>query len=120
MGKPNPQNLKPWPKGVSGNPKGKPPTKAIEEAFQEFLYEYAKSKDGQERQRLEVIMARMFADAAGGNTKAQIAMLDRAFGKAIQRSDNKIEHSGTINDDRMANALDILSRLGSAVDKQSK
>ena len=26
--------------------------------------------------------------------------------------DGKIEHSGTINDDRMANAMDILARLG--------
>ena len=34
--------------------------------------------------------------------------------------DGKIEHSGTINDDRMANAMDILARLGSAVDKQNK
>ena len=115
-----PHDGKKFEKGQSGNPSGRPPSKAIEEAFQEFLYEYAKSKDGQERQRLEVIMARMFADAAGGNTKAQIAMLDRAFGKAVQKIDNKIKHSGTINDDRMANAMDILARLGRAVDKQNE
>ena len=77
-------------KGESGNPNGRPVTKPIEEAFQEFLYQFAKSKDGQERQRLDVLMARLFADAANGNVKASTELLNRAFGKSKQRN----EHTG--------------------------
>jgi hypothetical protein len=84
VGKPNPQNLKPWPKGVSGNPKGNPPTKHIEQIFQDFLNEIARSKDGQERARLEVIMARLFHDAAAGKERSAQILLERAFGRAKQ------------------------------------
>lgn len=79
-----PENLKPWQPGQSGNPNGRPATKYIEEEFQAFLRELAKSKDGTERERLQVIMARLFHDAANGNVKASTELLNRAFGKAKQ------------------------------------
>jgi hypothetical protein len=89
---PNPENLrpKPWPKGVSGNPAGRPPRKRIEEMIQDFLYEVARSKDGQERQRLEVLLARLFSDGAQGNVRSTETLLAYGFGKPV----NKNEHSG--------------------------
>lgn len=86
----NPATLKPFPKGVSGNPKGQPPRKRIEEMFQDFLYEVARSKDGQERQRLEVLLARLFSDGAQGNVKSTETLLAYGFGKPTQKS----EHTG--------------------------
>lgn len=82
----NEKNLRPqkWKKGQSGNPKGRPPVKRIEKLFQDFLYEVARSKDGQERQRMEVILHRLFANAANGDHKAIQTLLDRAFGKPKQ------------------------------------
>ena len=70
MGHPNPQNLKPFKKGQCGNPNGRPKTKHIEERFQAFLSDLAESKDGHSAERLEVIMKRLFVDAAKGDTKS--------------------------------------------------
>ena len=86
----NPQNLKPWKKGQSGNPKGQPPRKRIEQMFQDFLYDVARSKDGQERERLEVLLARMFSDGANGNIRATETLLAYGFGKPTQ----KLQHGG--------------------------
>jgi Family of unknown function (DUF5681) len=40
-------NLKPWPKGVSGNPGGRPKTKPITEELQRLLAEERPSGNGQ-------------------------------------------------------------------------
>lgn len=111
MGKPNPQNLKPWPKGVSGNPKGQPPRKRIEEMFQDFLYEVARSKDGQERQRLEVLMARLFSDGAQGSVKSTETLLAYGFGKPLQKNENKDSLDVNIKDNRKAVVERLINRL---------
>lgn len=81
MGKPNPQNLKPWPKGVSGNPKGNPPTKHIDELFREFLAEVDKSPKGVVQERLKTLLEGQFYAAVKGNTKAADFIVNRAHGK---------------------------------------
>ncbi len=110
---PNPQNLrpKPWPKGVSGNPKGPPPRKPIEDAFKDFLYEYARSKDGQERQRLEVLMARLFSDGAQGSVRSTETLLAYGFGKPLQRNENKDTLDVNIKETRKAVVERLLARL---------
>ena len=84
MGKPNPQNLKPFKPGQSGNPKGGSASRTAQRIFREFLFEAAKSKDGQERERLQVLLARLFADGANGNVKATEKLLAYAFGTPKQ------------------------------------
>lgn len=105
---PNPQNLKPWPKGVSGNPKGQPPRKRIEDMFQDFLYEVARSKDGQERQRLEVLLARLFSDGAQGSVKSIETLLAYGFGKPIQKTDNT--NRTTLEVQSLSQVLDELAK----------
>jgi hypothetical protein len=113
VGKPNPQNLKPFKKGQSGNPKGGAAKRSIEKIFRDFLFDIAKSKDGQERERLEVLMARLFADGAQGNTKSTEIMLAYGFGKPLQKNENTNENINvSVNEDRMSVAMDILERLG--------
>jgi len=82
MAFPNPDTQ--FKKGESGNPNGRPATKAIEEEFQTFLRGFAKNASGEEKERLEVLMARLFHDAAKGDVRATTELLNRAFGKAKQ------------------------------------
>ena len=84
---PNTKGLKPWKKGQSGNPKGKMPTKAIQDVFKEFLHDVARSKDGQQMERLEALLKAQFAVASKGNTKAAEFLMDRAYGKPTQRNE---------------------------------
>ena len=109
MGKPNPQNLKPWPKGVSGNPKGKPPTKAVDEIFREFLAEIDKTPKGAMQERLRTLIEGQYYAAVKGSTPAAEFIMNRAHGKVK----DKTEHSGNvaIDDNRKAVVNRILDRL---------
>jgi hypothetical protein len=112
MANPNPplENLKPWKKGQSGNPKGGAASRSIEKIFREFLFKTAKSKDGQTRERLEVLMARLFADGAQGSTKSTEVLLSYGFGKPKQtiEADVSIEK---VDDKRKETALRAAERL---------
>lgn len=90
MGKPNPQNLKPWPKGVSGNPKGgRPPRKPIEEVIQEFLAERVSPKNGGEaKERLMAMLeAQWFKAIKNGDTRAADYLTKYGFGLPKQKLD---------------------------------
>lgn len=105
MGKPNPQNLNPpWKKGQSGNPNGRPTWKPIEKAFQDYLANPENYK-GKEKQRIEWLIERVFADAMAGKPAAQALVFDRTFGKAKQ----PVEHSGVI--DVPDNRKSVVERL---------
>lgn len=82
---PNPQNLKPFKKGQSGNPKGRPKMPDIREALVKIL---AEEKDGYTA--LDAILAQLRAKAAKGDIKAAEVLLDRAYGKARQTIDGNI------------------------------
>ena len=43
----NSRNLKPWPKGVSGNPGGRPKMKPVTEELERLLQQEAPEKNGQ-------------------------------------------------------------------------
>lgn len=65
----NPQNLKPWPKGTSGNLAGRPRTTLLTPALRQILGEpYPKDKAG--RTFAEVIAERMVFEACRGNVRA--------------------------------------------------
>jgi hypothetical protein len=88
----NEQNLKPWPKGVSGNPKGKPPTKAVDEIFREFLAEIDKTPKGAMQERLRTLIEGQYYAAVKGSTPAAEFIMNRAHGKVK----DKTEHSGNV------------------------
>lgn len=87
MGKPNPQNLKPFKPGQSGNPKGGSAKRTIEAVFDEFLLEVAKSKDGTEKQRLRAILEGQWLAAVKGSTQAANFFVDRLHGKVKDRTE---------------------------------
>jgi alkylation response protein AidB-like acyl-CoA dehydrogenase len=69
-------------KGQSGNPKGRPKLPDIREALAKVL---AEEKDGVTA--LEMTLRALRMKATRGDVRAAEALLDRAFGKAIQRTD---------------------------------
>jgi alkylation response protein AidB-like acyl-CoA dehydrogenase len=81
---PNPQNVLPYrfKKGQSGNPKGRVKLPDIREALAKVL---AEEKDGVTA--LEATLRALRAKATKGDVRAAEALLDRAFGKAVQRTD---------------------------------
>ncbi len=105
----NEQNLKPFPKGVSGNPKGGSAKRTIEKVFDEFLLEVAKSKDGTEKQRLRAILEGQWLAAVKGSTSAANFFVDRVAGKVKEH----VEHSGTVATIVVANEKqkDLLEKI---------
>lgn len=82
--KPNPiPGNKPFPKGVSGNPKGRPKLPDIKEALAKVL---ADEKDG--TSALEATLMALRSKAVKGDVRAAMVLLDRAFGKPQQSIDH--------------------------------
>jgi len=80
-------NLKPFKKGESGNPDGRPKLPDLREVMAEMLSE---EKDG--KSALQAIVARLRQLATAGNIKAAEVLLSRGYGLPKQN----IEHSGTM------------------------
>ena len=85
----NIQNLKPFVKGVSGNPKGRPKLPDIKDALIKILSD---EKEG--RTALDAILAALRAKAVKGDVKAAQELLDRAFGKSKQIIEQELEVKG--------------------------
>lgn len=80
---PNRANLKPFKKGQSGNPKGRPPKlPKLDELLADVLGE---EKDG--LTAAEAILKALRAKAAKGDIRAAEVLLERAYGKAKQAID---------------------------------
>lgn len=78
-------NLKPFPKGVSGNPAGRPKKKqSLDKYLDEALLE-GEATDG--RSNIQAILDRLVSQAKAGNTKAAEMLLDRYFGKVPNQTD---------------------------------
>lgn len=90
MSKPNPiPNSKPFKKGQSGNPNGRP--KKLPELDKLLADVLGEEKDGVTA--ADAILRKLRAMAASGNIRAAEILFDRAYGKAKQQ----LEHSGNIN-----------------------
>ncbi len=81
------KNLKPWPKGVSGNPTGQDNNrKSIDTIVREFLEKKSEAKINgklQEVRNLDLMMeAQLRQSIQKQDTRAFQALLDRAYGKA--------------------------------------
>lgn len=81
---PNPENVLPhrFPKGKSGNPRGRPRIPDLRETLAKVL---ADEKDGMTA--LEATLRALRAKAIRGDVRAAEVLLDRAFGKAGQTVD---------------------------------
>ena len=80
---PNTDNLKPFKKGQSGNPKGRPKLPDLSQAIAKVL---AEEKDGMIA--LEAILKALRAKAVKGDVRAAQELLDRGFGKSKQSIDH--------------------------------
>jgi hypothetical protein len=94
---PNPQNLKPFPKGKSGNPKGRPPKLPhLDKLLADVL--------GDEQNGVtaaEAILRVLRAKAAKGDIRAAELLLDRAWGKARQQVDVRVGDLDAMTDDQL-------------------
>jgi hypothetical protein len=80
---PNKENLKPFKKGESGNPNGRP--KKLPELDKLLADVLGEEKDGITAG--EVILKALRAKAAKGDVRAAEVLLDRAYGKSKQTMD---------------------------------
>jgi hypothetical protein len=77
-------NLKPWPKGVSGNPGGRPRKQPITEAYLEVAGRTVPG-DSQGRTYAQAAAERQFRAALKGSTSAIREIADRLEGRPQQR-----------------------------------
>jgi hypothetical protein len=75
-------NLKPWLKGVSGNPGGRPKKKAITEELERLLEEEAPNGDG--KTWAAAIAEALLKQAAKGDVRAITELANRVEGKPVQ------------------------------------
>jgi hypothetical protein len=81
---PNPiKGNTPWPKGQSGNPKGRPPKLP----GLDLLLASVMGEEENGVSAAETVLRAMLAKAAGGDVRAAEVLLDRAYGKAAQTLD---------------------------------
>lgn len=82
---PKPENIVPhkFKKGQSGNPKGRPKLPDIREALEKVMGE---EKDG--LTALDAVLMALRKKATSGDVRAAEVLLDRAFGKAVQKNAN--------------------------------
>jgi hypothetical protein len=99
---PNPENLKPFPKGVSGNPAGKPKgTQHSKTRLLRILDLVQKKRNpitGEEEEFtvLELMDMQMIAKALKGDQRAYEAVVDRLEGKPKQTTDITADIKGNV------------------------
>jgi hypothetical protein len=91
-GKVNLKNLKPFPKGTSGNPKGRP--KKLPE-IDKLLADVLGSTDDSKSPAHEILKA-LLLKAKKGDVRAAEILLDRAFGKPKQGVGFELEEGVSI------------------------
>ena len=76
------ENLRPWPKGVSGNRAGRPKDSLLSKERREFL---AGILSGEEYDRLtRVIIEKVFERALDGDVRANVEIFNRVEGRVRQ------------------------------------
>ena len=80
----NNENLTPFPKGVSGNPNGRPRKLP---KIDDLLSDILGAEDDKDSEAYAILHS-LVKQAKGGNVKAAEILLDRAYGKAKQSIDH--------------------------------
>ncbi len=102
----NPQNLKPFKKGQSGNPKGRPKKgSAIADILNSIGDESVIMKDGKPITKREAVLRKIYSEAIKGSMAAVNFIADRTEGKALDRVHQTIdgEYSIILDDIDSAN-----------------
>ena len=86
------ENLKPFKKGQTGNPNGRPKLPDIKAILEEVLSE----KNDSGMTAAEALMKKLRQMGAAGTLKAMEMLLDRAYGKPKQTIDTNIVSAPTI------------------------
>jgi hypothetical protein len=81
-----PEGAKPFKKGQSGNPKGRPKLPNLKEAMAKVL---AEEKDGMVA--LDAVLLKLRQMAMKGNPKAIEMLLDRGYGKPNQKTESSVK-----------------------------
>lgn len=83
-------NLKNWPKGVSGNPAGRPklPFRKLKEIAEEILNE---PDEATKQSKLEKVLRTWLQMAEDGDLKAGEMLFDRAYGKPVQHIESQVD-----------------------------
>jgi hypothetical protein len=103
VSRPNPiPNSKPFKKGQSGNPKGRP--KKLPELNKLLADVLGEEKDGVTA--AEAILKALRAKAAKGDIRAAEVLLDRGYGKAKQA----VEHSGKMETTAIHITREVIGR----------
>lgn len=76
-------NLRPWKRGQSGNPKGRPALPTLREALAEVMSEPTADMPSS----LLAILRALRDRAVSGDVRAAEVLLDRAYGKPVQQTD---------------------------------
>jgi hypothetical protein len=105
-------NNKPFKKGESGNPNGRP--KKLPELDKLLADVLGEEKDGITAG--EVILKALRAKAAKGDVRAAEVLLDRAYGKAKQTINNNVTVNESID---LSNLTDEQLRLLAEIQSQS-
>jgi hypothetical protein len=77
-----PENLKPWPKGVSGNPGGRPKSKPLTEELERLLEQ--KPPKGKGETWAALIAQALVVKASKGDVRAISELANRLEGKPLQ------------------------------------
>jgi hypothetical protein len=105
------ENLKPWPKGVSGNPGGRPKQKLISAELERLLQQQAPSESG--KTWATVIAESLVRQAAKGDVRAISELANRIEGKPLQAVDldvNSPSEIDTMTDEELDQRLTELRR----------
>jgi len=70
-------NLRPWPRGVSGNPYERPKDRTARELVRDILSEHPSDLDRTTQLFYEMLARRLYELAIGGNVRAMKLLFDR-------------------------------------------
>ena len=106
-------NLKPWPKGVSGNPGGRPRKKLVTSELERLLQEQSTEPSG--KTWATVIAEALLQQAAKGDVRAITELANRVEGKPLQSVDLEVGQCVDLcdltdeqMDQRLAELLELL------------
>jgi hypothetical protein len=108
------QNLKPWPKGVSGNPGGRPKKRLISDELERLLQQEAPDASG--KTCAAALAEVLLQQALKGDLRAIAEVANRVEGKPLQAVDldvNSPEDIETLTDEELEKRIaELQDKLG--------